>query len=76
MGVLLLMFWINIRKSVNAQLDHHEQLKMVVVIKEEWTIDNGKLTPTMKLKKGAIEDDNATHVQGWYDANQSVVWHD
>ena len=31
------------RSTINAQLDHHEALKMLVVIGEEWTIDNGKL---------------------------------
>merc|ERR1712072_1498192 len=63
------------RKEINGQLDHHEQLKMLVVISEEWTIENGKLTPTMKLKRPAIEDDCASHVQGWYDAKKSIVWH-
>jgi long-subunit acyl-CoA synthetase (AMP-forming) len=62
------------RKSVNASLDHHEHLKMIVVIKEEWSIENGKLTPTLKLKRGAIEDESLPQVDSWYEANQSVVW--
>ena len=65
----------SLRKEINAQLDHHEQLKMLVVIGEEWTIDNGKLTPTMKLKRGAIEEESAPHVEGWYGSNKNVIWH-
>ena len=65
----------SLRRQVNAQLDHHEQLKMLVVIGEEWTIDNGKLTPTMKLKRGAIEKESAPHVEGWYGASEDVIWH-
>ena len=64
------------RKEINSQLDHHEHLKMMVVIAEEWTIENGKLTPTMKLKRNAIETAYEKNVDGWYKANQAVVWQD
>ncbi len=64
------------RAAINANLDKHENVQLIVVIAEEWTIDNGKLTPTMKLKRGAIESDAGPHEDGWYDAGASVVWHD
>ena len=63
------------RVSLNSSLDHHEQLAFLVVIGDEWTIDNGMLTPTMKLKRGAIEDAYASLVDGWYDEGQKVLWH-
>jgi long-chain acyl-CoA synthetase len=34
--------------KINAELDPHEQLDKVVVMAEEWTVDNGLLTPTLK----------------------------
>ena len=49
---------------------------MLVVIGEEWTIDNGKLTPTMKLKRSAIEDDCDAHLEKWYSSSNKVIWHD
>ena len=34
----------------------YEQLRMFVVAPEPWTIDtNGRLTPTMKIKRARIE---------------------
>ncbi|MGC6417599.1 MAG: AMP-binding protein [Bradymonadia bacterium] len=63
------------RVSLNSSLDHHEQLGFLVVIGDEWTIDNGMLTPTMKLKRGAIEDAYASLVDGWYAEGQKVLWH-
>jgi long-subunit acyl-CoA synthetase (AMP-forming) len=42
-------------KDVNAQLVGHEKLHMLVVAKEPWSIENGCLTPTMKIKRSRIE---------------------
>jgi long-subunit acyl-CoA synthetase (AMP-forming) len=64
------------RESINAVLDKHERLGLVVVIADEWTIDNGKLTPTMKLKRNAIEDELEPLYDGWYSSGETVVWHD
>jgi long-chain acyl-CoA synthetase len=41
-------------KKVNTTLEHHETLKKVGVVAEEWTVDNGELTPSMKLKRRVI----------------------
>jgi len=42
-------------KSVNSQLEKHEIMSKVCVAKEEWTVDNGLLTPTLKIKRDRIE---------------------
>jgi long-chain acyl-CoA synthetase len=41
-------------KKVNATLEHHESLKKVLVVPEEWNVDSGELTPSMKLKRRVI----------------------
>ncbi len=64
------------RKEVNAQLDHHEQLAVISVITRPWSIENGMLTPTMKLKRAAIETEYGPIAQDWYDAGKPVVWAD
>ena len=61
--------------ALNSELDHHEQLNHLVVIAEEWSVENGMLTPTMKLKRGVIEDTAAPEVQGWYEKKEKVIWH-
>src|SRR5690606_37997511 len=41
--------------EVNAQLDPHERLDALVVVKTPWTIENGVLTPTLKIKRNELE---------------------
>ncbi len=47
--------------EVNAELESHEKVGKLVVC-PEWTIDNMLLTPTMKIKRKAIEDEFASLV--------------
>jgi long-chain acyl-CoA synthetase len=43
-------------KKVNATLEHHETIKKVGVVGEEWTVETGELTPSMKLKRRVIQE--------------------
>jgi long-subunit acyl-CoA synthetase (AMP-forming) len=61
-------------KALNAQLDHHEQLAFVAVVKDSWQIENGFLTPTMKMKRNVIEETYGSHADGWYERKLTVVW--
>jgi len=61
-------------KRVNAEIEEFERLGFVVVAKDRWTIEEGQLTPTMKIKRGAIEEMYATQLEGWYGAGAKVIW--
>lgn len=43
-------------ESVNAELEPHQRISHVIVIRERWTIDNELLTPTLKIRREAIEE--------------------
>lgn len=60
--------------NVNAGLVNHEKLQMIVVAKEPWTIENGCLTPTMKIRRARIEDNVGAKVEEWYGAKGKVLW--
>jgi long-chain acyl-CoA synthetase len=61
-------------ERVNATLEEHEKLAFVAVATNRWTIENGLLTPTMKIRRGAIEATYARQVPQWYAAKRLVVW--
>ncbi len=61
-------------KEVNAKVADYEQLKMLVIAKEPWSIENGCLTPTMKIKRNKIEANVESQVEGWYKGKGAVVW--
>jgi long-subunit acyl-CoA synthetase (AMP-forming) len=61
-------------QRINAELDQHEQLELIAVAREPWTIENGTLTPTMKVKRAVVEDQYAAIAEGWYDKREPVVW--
>jgi long-chain acyl-CoA synthetase len=59
---------------VNANLDPHEQLDCLVVVTDPWTVDNGFITPTFKVKRNRIEEVYAPRYETWSGAHKSVVW--
>ncbi|MGB4344748.1 MAG: AMP-binding protein [Moraxellaceae bacterium] len=61
-------------KEVNASLEDHERLDYVVVVKDQWTMENGFLTPTMKIKRNIIEDRYLPNADHWVTIRQTVIW--
>lgn len=62
-----------LRKRVNEQLDPHERLDALVVVREEWAVENNLLTPTLKLKRNELEKLYDQHLPSWA-AQKGVVW--
>jgi long-subunit acyl-CoA synthetase (AMP-forming) len=60
--------------SVNGQLAEYERLRMIVVARDPWSIENGCLTPTMKIRRGNIEAAVAPEVDAWYASPGGVMW--
>jgi long-subunit acyl-CoA synthetase (AMP-forming) len=61
-------------KKVNAAVEHHEELQFIAVVSDTWTIENHMLTPTMKIKRQAIEKASESNMEKWYDEGKSIVW--
>ncbi len=61
-------------KTVNETVPDYEHLQMLVIAQEPWSIENGCLTPTMKIRRSKIEDQVKNRVDGWYSAQGVVHW--
>lgn len=60
--------------NLNRGLADYEKLRMIVVARESWSIENGFLTPTMKIRRARIEAAIAPQVEGWYASDAKVQW--
>lgn len=61
-------------RDINPTLEHYEELKKAVVMKDAWTIENGLLTPTMKVKRNEVEKIHLPKYPMWYEKEGAVVW--
>jgi len=63
-------------KSINAHLDPHEQMDCLVAVKTPWTVDNGFITPTFKVKRNRVEEIYGPQLEGWVEQRKKVVFGD
>ncbi len=63
----------SLRLNINEGLDDHEKIAKIVVLTEEWTVENNLLTPSFKIKRNAIEKRYAEHYESWYLAKAVVT---
>ena len=60
-------------QKINPKLENHEKLHNIVVIRDAWTIENNLLTPTMKIKRNAIEKTYKSNYVAWYEGNRVAI---
>ena len=63
-------------EEVNGVLDRHERLRRLVVVKDSWAVENGFLTPTLKIKRNMIEAAYGARFAEWSERSEAVLWQD
>ena len=58
---------------VNHKLDTHQRLHNLIIVNDDWTVENRFLTPTMKIKRNLIEKSYNKHYEDWYNAEQVLI---
>jgi len=56
----------SIVQKVNGQLANFETIKRIGIVDEEWSVEQGELTPSMKLKRRVIETKYAKQISDFY----------
>lgn len=56
----------SIIKKVNGGLAHYETIKKVTVVPDEWSVEQGELTPSLKLKRRIIVDKYKDQIAAMY----------
>lgn len=52
--------------QVNSQLSNFESVKRFALVEDDWTVEQGELTPSMKLKRRVIETKYARQIADFY----------
>lgn len=60
--------------NVNKTLPKHEAISKAVIMREEWTVDNGLMTPTLKVKRNRVENIHQHMYQQWFEHPEKVVY--
>jgi long-chain acyl-CoA synthetase len=59
---------------INPNFEKHEKIEKVVIMKEDWTVDNGLTTPTLKVKRNSIEKIHQPYYKEWFDNDEKVIF--
>jgi long-chain acyl-CoA synthetase len=58
-------------REVNESLESHERLATIYVVADSWTVENGLLTPTLKIKREKLE---ARYTELIRQGGAKIVW--
>jgi long-chain acyl-CoA synthetase len=61
--------------TVNFQLAPHERLSILVLTQTRWSVENGFITPTLKLRRAELEAHYAKYIRQWIAQEQHLIWH-
>jgi len=60
--------------SINVHFEKHEKIEKVVIMSEDWTVANGLITPTLKVKRNSIEKIHQTFYKEWFEFDDKVIF--
>ncbi len=60
--------------EVNSDLVNYKKISTLIIVKDEWTQQNGIVGPTQKLKRGAIEDKYSQNYLNWHNSSEQVIF--
>lgn len=61
-------------KAVNEQLSSYKKVATVVVTKNDFSIERGTLTPTLKIKRPQVHQEYSARLLDWIESGKKVIW--
>ena len=60
--------------DVNSKVESFERISKIVVLDDEWSAETGILTPTLKIKRNALEKKYENNIEGWGSQTEGVIF--
>lgn len=57
-------------EKVNATLSNYERIKKIIIIPDELTVENGALTPSLKIKRRVVNQMYGGLIEGLYEVHK------
>lgn len=61
-------------EGANKSLEKYEHIQVAVIVRESWSIENGLMTPSLKIKRNAVEKRYQSRFVEWFRREEVVVW--
>ena len=61
-------------QEVNDALPNYQRISTIVITKEAWDVENGLLTPTLKVKRNKLYDRYRDLLVGWHELPENIVF--
>lgn len=59
---------------INTPLSGYQKLVALVIARENWSEANKLLTPTMKIRRGAIDEKYSAKYEQWFNGRKMIIW--
>ncbi len=60
--------------EINSDLENYKKISTIVIVKDQWTEQNKILGPTLKIKRGNVEEMYFSKYNSWESNNSKIVW--
>ena len=60
--------------TVNEGLVNYKKLSTLIIVKDNWTQENGIVGPTQKLKRGAVDDKYNKNYLNWHESAKNIIF--
>lgn len=61
-------------EAVNKKLASYERIATMIITRDLWSVENGLLTPTLKVKRNELANRYGIHFENWQVAQEPVIW--
>ena len=60
--------------EINSELESYKKISTLILVKEQWTEQNKILGPTLKIKRGNVEEMYSKNYKSWQEAPDTVLF--
>ena len=61
-------------QEVNSRVANFEKVSTLVIDQETWTPENELITPTLKIRRQALNKKHGEHFLNWHNSKDTIIW--